>query len=564
MDIKTLYDADINNLTTAKNAYDTLFSAFGRHIENWQHEVVDRLGHSEWTGTAAGHAGTRIQSLGTELQAAKQELGLISKALSDAAEGIAAAQAHLISALDDARNNKMTVAPDGGITWNKDPDSADYAGDKAEATAKEISKRITTALSEADHTDRTISARLAKLATNATNGTGLDSATAKADQAAADALGQVPAAGTDPTSVKAWWNGLTDAQQQRMIQTEHDRLGALDGIPATARHQANLINLRRGKEDLQRQLDGLGPEPKKMLSVAETNGGPVENPDYTAWKKKREDLEEKMKGVKAIEARLKKDEPPAFLLGFDTKGHGHAIVAANNPDTADNVSTYVPGTGSRLAEMGTNMDRSDLMVASADEANGHRKTTSSVTWIGYDAPQSIFPEAADDTYAKNAESKLRGFQDGLRATHEGKPSNNTVLGHSYGTTVVGYTMRDKGLPVDNVVLVASPGAGVEHARDLGVAPSRVYAAQGDDDIIQNTPPEQAENWVSNFTNNVGHWAGSVDSPDHHLAFGRDPSVPQFGAVALPTSPGTDHSGYWEKGSRSLRAMGEAITGRPIS
>ncbi|MGW2378184.1 hypothetical protein [Kitasatospora sp. NPDC001683] len=47
--------------------------AFGQHIENWQHEVVDRLGHSEWTGTAAGHANTRIQFLGNELQAAKQD-----------------------------------------------------------------------------------------------------------------------------------------------------------------------------------------------------------------------------------------------------------------------------------------------------------------------------------------------------------------------------------------------------------------------------------------------------------------------------------------------------------
>ncbi|MFE4516733.1 hypothetical protein ACFRMQ_21355 [Kitasatospora sp. NPDC056783] len=52
---------------------------------------------------------------------------------------------------------------------------------------------------------------------NASNGTGLDAATAKSDQDAANALGQIPAAGTDPNSVKAWWNGLTNAQQQRMI-----------------------------------------------------------------------------------------------------------------------------------------------------------------------------------------------------------------------------------------------------------------------------------------------------------------------------------------------------------
>ncbi|MFF2080928.1 alpha/beta hydrolase [Kitasatospora sp. NPDC058162] len=567
MDIKTLYDANINNITVAKNAYDTLYSAFGQHIENWQHDVVDRLGHSEWTGTAAGHANTRIQFLGNELQAAKQELGLISKALTDAAEGIAAAQSHLISALDDAKKNKMTVAPDGGITWDKDPNSPNYAGDKAEATAKEIGKRITAALTEADHTDQTINARLGHLATNATNGTGLDSATAKADQTATDALNQVPAAGTDPNSVKAWWNGLTDAQQQHMIQTEHDKVGALDGIPATARHQANLINLQRGKERIQRQLDALGPEP--VHNLATYNGQPIKNPDYDDWKQKHDDLEDKMHGIETIEDRLNTpvdaDHPPAFLLGFDTKGKGHAIVAVNNPDTADNVSTYVPGTGARLGgSLHSDIERSDLMVASANQATGNSKTTSSITWVGYAAPQSIVPDAAFDIFAKAAENDLHSFETGLRATHEGKPSNNTILGHSYGTTTVGYTLRDKGLPVDNVVLIASPGVGVEHARDLGVDPSHVFAAQGDIDSIKFAPPEDADNFASNLINNAGGSFGFIDEPDHHVAFGRDPSVPQFGAQIIPTSPGTDHSGYWENGSASLIAMGKAIAGKPIS
>ncbi|MEV7773083.1 alpha/beta hydrolase [Kitasatospora sp. NPDC086791] len=572
MDIKTLYDANINNITVAKNAYDALFTAFGQHIESWQHEVVDRLTNSHWTGTASGHAHARIQFLGTELQAAKQELGLISKALSDAAEGIAAAQSHLISALDDAKTNKMTVAPDGRITWDNDPNSANYAGDKADATAQAISARITAALTEADHADQTISARLGHLSTNATNGTGLDAATAKSDQDAANALSRIPAAGTDPNSVKTWWNSLTDAQQQRMILTDHDKVGALDGIPAVARNQANLINLQRGKEDLQRQLDGLGPEPKKYLSVAEANGGAAQNPAYTEWKRKYDALKDKLKGVDAIEDRLSKpvdaDHPPTYLLGFDTKGTGRAIIAVNNPDTADNVSTYVPGTGARVgASLAGDIERSDLMVASANAANkkaGDPSTTSSITWVGYEAPQSIVPEAAWDGFAKAAEKDLHNFETGLRATHEGKASNNTILAHSYGTTTVGYTLRDKGLPVDNVVLIASPGAGVEHARDLGVDPSHVFAAQGDKDAIKFALPEDPDNAVSNIVNNAAAEFGYTDNPDHHVAFGRDPSVPQFGARIIPTDPGTDHSGYWAKNSASLIAMGQAIAGKPIS
>ncbi|MEU9046193.1 MULTISPECIES: alpha/beta hydrolase [unclassified Kitasatospora] len=569
MDIKTLYDADFINLITAKTAFDTLTTAFGQHHESWQQEVINRLNNSQWTGTASEHAKARIQLLDNELQAAKQELTLVGTALHEASEGFAAAQAHLISALDDAKAKKMTVAPDGGITWDNDPKSANFAGTDAEAQAQLISKRITAALTEADHADQTISARLGHLATNASNGTGLDSATAKADTDAARKLEDVPPAGTDPNSVKGWWNSLTDAEQQRMILNHPDQVGGLDGVPAAARDQANRINLQHGKQDLQRQLDGLGPEPKQFLGYVK--GEPVPNPKYDEWKRQHDDLEDKMKGVKAIEDRLNKpvdaSHPPTYLLGFDTNGKGHAIVAVNNPDTADNVSTYVPGTGARLGGVGGDIDRSDLMVASANAANkkaGDPATTSSITWIGYDAPQSIIPEAADDTYAKNAEDKLHSFETGLRATHEGKPSNNTILGHSYGTTTVGYTLRDKGLPVDNVVLIASPGAGVEHAKELGVDPSHVFAAQGDDDIIKYAAPEDLGGAWSNVENNIGAWTGFNDNPDHHVAFGRDPSVDQFGAHILPTSPGTGHSDYWNNGSASLRAMGEAIAGKPIS
>ncbi|MEV7598451.1 hypothetical protein AB0O91_13835, partial [Kitasatospora sp. NPDC089797] len=107
MDIKTLHDADIIGISTAKSAFDTLATAFGGHVENWQHEVVDRLHNSQWSGTAADHATTRMQNLHDELHAAQQEIGLVSRALQDAYDGFAAAQSHLISALDDARTHKL-------------------------------------------------------------------------------------------------------------------------------------------------------------------------------------------------------------------------------------------------------------------------------------------------------------------------------------------------------------------------------------------------------------------------------------------------------------------------
>ncbi|MEV6974647.1 alpha/beta hydrolase [Kitasatospora sp. NPDC093806] len=565
MDIKSLYDANINNITIAKNAFDALAKAFGQHVDAWQHEVADRLSASNWTGPTAGTAHGRIAELGGELQAAKQELSFVSRALANAAEQFALAQSHLINALDDAKKAKLNVAPDGRITWDNEPSSPNFAGSGAERTAIAISNRITAALTEAAHADQEISTRLSHLATNASNGTGLNAATVAQDLAAENARENIPAAGTDPNNVKQWWNGLTEDQRQKFIDAHPDRIGNLDGIPATDRDRANRITLQQAKQDLQVQLDHLGPEPPAKIAGM---SGAVSNPAHDDWERRKILLEEQIKGVNAIDKRLTtkvdQNNPPTYLLGFDTKGLGHAIVAVNNPDTADNVSTYVPGTGARLGEIGGDIDRSDRMVASANAANkkaGDPRTTSSITWVGYDAPQSIVPQATKDTYARNASESLHSFESGLRTTHQGAPSNNTILAHSYGTTTVGYALRDKGLPVDNVVLIASPGVGVEHARDLGVDPSHVFAAKGDIDKIDMAFPMTADKLASNGGNNLGSWYGLIQNPDHHLIHGRDPMVPDFGARTIPTSPDTDHSDYWNDNTYSLTAMGEIITGK---
>ncbi|MFJ9454251.1 alpha/beta hydrolase [Kitasatospora sp. NPDC101447] len=575
MDIKTLYDANVINITIAKNAFDALYSAFGRHIESWQHEVADRLANSHWTGTASDHAQARIRFLGTELQSAHTELDLISKALADAAEGIAAAQAHLISALDDAKTHKLTVAADGGITWDNDPNSANFAGTDAESQAKQIQARITAALNEADHADQTISARLGHLATNASNGTGLDSATVQADTDAANALQQVPAAGTDPNSVKAWWNGLTDAQQQRMVLNHPDQVGNLDGIPAAVRHQANRTNLANLIQDRNTQLANLGPEPPKMLSVAETNGGPVENPDYTAWKRKRDALRTSLDGFQSIQKRIDgkfddgggpNSDPPLLLLGIGDQGQGRAILSWGDPDKARNVSSLVPGLNSTLAGAGagdaSTAKRIYQSATTAATANGDvPPSIASVFWLGYDAPQLegtgssvLFQDRAEEGGAA-----YNKFLTGLRATHEGAPAHMTAQGHSYGSLVVGKaTQQPGGLPVDDIVLVGSPGVGVDKATQLGIGADHVYVGTAKYDPVAAAPSPGMllGGWaaVEAFTNPDGSWHGT------------DPASQSFGGQRFSVADGSvtdSHDNYFgkhAKGGDSLPNIGKIVSG----
>jgi hypothetical protein len=127
--------------------------------------------------------------------------------------------------------------------------------------------------------------------------------------------------------------------------------------------------------------------------------------------------------LKGIEARLSTEpsaaHPLAYLLGFDTRGNGHAIVAMGDPDTAANVATYVPGTHARLGNLHEGLVRSDRMVQAARQAGSD--WTSVIAWYGYNAPQSLW-QAEHISYGHHATGKLDSFQSGLRVTHGGPPA----------------------------------------------------------------------------------------------------------------------------------------------
>jgi pimeloyl-ACP methyl ester carboxylesterase len=188
------------------------------------------------------------------------------------------------------------------------------------------------------------------------------------------------------------------------------------------------------------------------------------------------------------------------------------------------------------------------MLASATAAGS--PSTAVITWVGYDAPQTIVPEAALERYADGAKQDLDRFQDGLRATHEGAPSHNTVLGHSYGSTVIGHAARDEGLNADELVFVGSPGVGVGNAGELHFPTEHVHATVAEHDMI--------------------HMSNEALADVH----GPDPAGSQFGAQVFTSKPGTEghwfleglsgaaHSQYWDNNNDALINMGLVIAGRP--
>lgn len=202
----------------------------------------------------------------------------------------------------------------------------------------------------------------------------------------------------------------------------------------------------------------------------------------------------------------------------------------------------------RVSVVGCDIDRSDRMVAAATEAGS--PATAVVTWLGYDAPDDLV-DAASESYADNGKGALAGFEDGLRATHQGVPSHNTVVGHSYGTTLVGHAARDRGRRglarmhrwkpklVQAVVLVVllsanacgSNGAGMQPTITIDEANRRV-----DEYISRATtvlPP--AARLQLNFQERRGECSDPTDNgPKDRVVAGRSYQVLGLRQAAIPS------------------------------
>lgn len=249
-----------------------------------------------------------------------------------------------------------------------------------------------------------------------------------------------------------------------------------------------------------------------------------------------EQIRDKLRGIERLEQRLA-DQPgrqPAFLLGFNGEGNGRVILALGNPDQADNVVTYVPGTGARLGAMRSELPRAEAMAYDANTQYPD-ESTSVILWMDYDAPQDI-TSAGFDGYAEGGAPTLRSFQEGLDVAHTRGGANNTIVGHSYGTVVVGEAARGGQLDAENYVLVASPGVNADHVYDLGVPPDRVYASTAPGDPIRFTPD---------------------------FVHGTKPVDPDFGARVFESSDGgggSPHSNYWKPGNPARDNIAAIVTG----
>ncbi|MFE2365033.1 alpha/beta hydrolase [Streptomyces virginiae] len=606
MDYATLKAFKPSEFEGAADGYRTMGNsaqAAREHIEN----TVATGMRKSLKGEAADAAHKQLQALAKNFHYTQTECGVISTALNGFAYDMAAAKRKLEAAIADAQADGCRVNDDGSVAFpagqkpgaEKPSEGGTVTGsaggtetsDALERQAANIhpnpnygkamgyANRVADALKEATDADTKWEPKIRALKADddlSVSGSDWKDVTSDTDgvRGAADAYLHTikpPPKNDWPQDNANWWNGLSEEQREAYVSMHPASIGALDGLPSAVRDDANRIVLAEQRGAKQVEYDAwLKKEPEHYrpyispVTGREVKGAMVPTEEWRKWDEKRKEIEGGYQGMDAIQKRFDtytSESSRPYLLGFDGKDMGRAIVAIGNPDTADNVVTYVPGTFAELKSIDGDIGRAERLQAQA-EATDPTKSTASIVWLGYDAPQGIATDATETKWADNAREPLGNFVQGLEeANHREGGVNQTLLGHSYGSLVVGETMSMHiDLPVDNAIMVGSPGVGVDHAKDLNIPPDRVFAATSDHDLINLAPP------VARDPLSPKAWWDTFD--DHTIVHGTDPTSEDFGGQVFEVPDGKwpgegwetmpAHSQYWD--DKPLRSLAGIVTG----
>ena len=265
---------------TASAAKDTVENGISAAIRN------------KLEGKAAEAALRELKELGKNLHYVQTECALVSTALNAFAFDMAAAKRKLEAALADAEAAGCKVGadgsvtfpaggkevdgnvPEGGTVWPgtgpKDPTASALERQAVNmhpnpnfGKAVAFADRIGDALKEATDADAKWAPKLRALKADddlvVSNRDWSDvksdaGEVAKGADAYARSLPKPPKDG-DPAEVAEWWSNLPDEQKAAYISLHPDSIGAMDGLPAAVRDEANRVVLAESRAEYQDKLD---------------------------------------------------------------------------------------------------------------------------------------------------------------------------------------------------------------------------------------------------------------------------------------------------------------------
>jgi len=474
-----------------------------------------------WTGLAAMAARAAIDMTRVALDGHAEEAYAVATATDKAAGDIERLKSSLRALDDDAQAANLIV---DRVTGTAIPDSGFHGSTEHLALeAGPIVARLDAIIADATAVD-------AELA-----------------QALAVADSQFPTKSTPPMphgpqDRKTWWESLSRAAKDSLLERDPEGLGNCDGIPVADRNIANITVMTRDIDKIDRMAIDRGIPRDEILAQPERFGlNMTDVIRYENAVKVRDGLDYNRSRTGA-EVLLYLYRPRQF------SGQGRAAIAIGDPDSADHTAVLVPGTGNSVANGWlVNNDEATNLYAETSAAAGRDRTVSVLTWMGYDAPDAIVdPRVAQTALARRGGAVLAADVNALNVTHRGT-THVTVIGHSYGATVVADAAAGYGMRSGDIVLVGSPGSDMARtAADFHLPETgHVYVGSAATDLVTNL-------------------AGVTTGP---IGLGADPAADGFGSTRFKAEvagwiPGswTDHEHYFDNGSESLYSIADITSG----
>ena len=367
-----------------------------------------------------------------------------------------------------------------------------------------------------------------------------------------DADTKIPPPGTGAEDVHKWWTSLTPQERQHLLAEHPEDLGNLNGVPVDARSDINEAVMN---DDLHRMED---IAKQSGVSVGDVLNDPGKYGLSAAAIMRYNNAVQTRNGLNTASRAEDPSgrHPPVLLLKYQPEafgGEGAGAIAIGNPDTAANTAVLVKGLSTGVRE-GTLSNPDGLRLYQESARADPGRETAVVMWVGYDAPNSVAdPGLYEPNMARAGAQLLAPDVNALQVTHLGAPSHMTVVGHSYGSTVVADAAAAYGMHTNDVVLVGSPGTDLARsAAAFNLPPGgHLYVGAASGDAVTWSPGHVT----------LGHGGPSLGG------LGDDPSVDGFGSTRFEAEnphytgdPLYDHSHYFDDGSESLFSMADVVSG----
>lgn len=580
------------NETTLESEYNALCNR-ERNAEAWGHEILQLNKGTSWQGQARQAADARVEEIDKDVSQFIVNLRAMKTATSSMQQGMGVVEGLVRDAQSHADGSGLTIHPDGtvedtsGVDWGDVATSTamnpatylfpvgglavsagtSYELNKAarQKAVKECADRVEKAVKKADEIDKAYSKALGNIEEGKVKPEGSLKHTL-------DGPLPMPEDTSDTRAVAEWWDSLSREEQERLADEEPDRIGNLDGVDAWARDRANRHRLDKDYADLNSRKESnekkVADYEKWEASAAIGVPAPCSEDEYNRAKSELNRQAELDKLKTALEEGAKYNGTSQLLL-YDPVESGenqdqlHAAVTVGDVDKADNIAVHVGG-------LTTSVDNNVVgytaeMANVAGTAGGN---TASVMWFGYDPPQAgagsngLFTVSETERAAAGGADLshfLEGLHDSRQGSGEGGDPRITALGHSYGSTTLGYALTQvRDGVVDAGVFYGPPGVPAKDVSDFNVPSDSVYVMKNDQDIIGAVPnngpmglaPGSDMTQLSDPTEVPGiqHIEGNhgIDPVSPAIGAAGSLLIPGLGSLAGPGYEGySDHVNYFD-------------------